>query len=37
MNLKLSLRMPCCGNILTHADDCSDWEKEKYAEEGYIV
>lgn len=33
----MNLRMPCCDNILVHADDCPDWKKEKYAQEGYWV
>lgn len=34
--IKLSWRMPCCGNFLVHGD-CTSFEREKAAEEGYIV
>jgi hypothetical protein len=36
MNVKLSLRMPCCGNILIHGD-CTRQEKYRAAEDGHIV
>jgi len=36
MNLKLSLRMPCCGNVLLHGD-CTKQDRMQAASEGYIV
>lgn len=34
--LKKRFGMPCCKNLLKH-DGCSQKQKKKYAEEGYIV